>query len=173
MTERKKILIYSLTLCFLATHLICVVKRREWWPFSHYPMYAQLVGVPITFYELKGIPSGDAEREVPIPTEMIGAPRFVRIRVGLVEVVKWVNAGRRGPEVLEEALGEAAGLYNYHRESGNSRIEELGGMRLYRQVWVRAGNPAGSGETSGTAANGQWQLQSREKISEGRCKTPP
>ena len=173
MTGIRKCLVYSLILCFLATHFVSVIKRREWWPVSHYPMYASTVNVPITVYTLKGISSDPEEREITIPTEMIGAPRFVRIRFGIVEVVKWVNSGRSNPEVLEKVLADAAGLYNYHHHTGNSHIEKLRGMRLYRQVWARTGNSDGSRALQANAPASEWHLQSYERISEGLCKTIP
>lgn len=129
-------LIHGVILLLAGGSALHIVTDSESWPFSNYPMYADLARPEIVSVQLFGV--GHAE-EVPLDRTVYVRPfDHVRLRDALRQIVR--DAERE--EDAEDALGYALERYHAMRDRGAHDGPPLCGLRLYELRWeVRPGAP--------------------------------
>jgi hypothetical protein len=109
----------------------CILADKEYWPFSHYPMYSTLtLPGPVSALQLAGVtPDG---REVPLRADWALTP-FVwkRLKLALDRISQRPDARI----LLPQALHDLRMRYEDRRMAGQHIGEPLAGLRLYRLSW--------------------------------------
>jgi hypothetical protein len=113
--------------------LACIVAGREYWPWSHYPMFAGVERAgPVERLHLVGVVARDGS-EIPILTQRYLDP-FDPSRL---TVVLDTLRRRDDPRALADALMTCLQRYELRRAEGRHGGPPLRGVRLYRLTWDR------------------------------------
>ncbi|HEX3357739.1 MAG TPA: hypothetical protein VHS31_12280 [Tepidisphaeraceae bacterium] len=124
MTFARKCIVYGLLVVLLAGHGLDVVKSKEHWPFSPYPMYADLENTrSMRMTRMVGVTATRPPREVVF--------NAVYLRNSLSV---WETGGQvRKAQVLTAAREFLA---NYNKQmKGIRKDRRLAAIRVYEYVW--------------------------------------
>lgn len=127
MSRSRKIVVYTLLAILLVGHLFDALTNREHWPFSNYPMYANVAQQTMAFYELDGVIDGPngSSKEVAIDWHwMPGLP--------LYKLVDRLSRLSDDPKVLKQVMDDYLATYNTMRRVGLNNGPPLQAIRLYR-----------------------------------------
>jgi hypothetical protein len=134
MDGRKKQLVYAILLFVLSGHAVCVVAKRDLWPFSNYSMYARTGAVEeFGRWEIVGLPVDPGLEEFALPPRAL--PRGASLSASLARILREIERGERDPEFLQAAALGLATMYDRSREAGKVTGEPIGEIRIYRHVW--------------------------------------
>jgi len=131
MSTRRLVVVHLLIAVVLGGSAYDILTRQEHWPFSNYPMFAQIHRSSVlNWYRLYGVESD--EREIPIVEPAYLWPLDQsRLSIGLKTVAEQAD----GPAKLREAVNDALNRYDQRRRAGAHSGPELRGMRLYAVQW--------------------------------------
>lgn len=144
MTRARLLLLNAVIVLLVSGHFFDLAFDKEHWPFSQYPMYAQ---VDSEYYSkalrLYGVVQGEPDSEVLLHTSDYTEP-FGQYPL---EVAFWLITSEPDPEKRQRALNEA--LLDFMLRYEKQRLDEqhdgppLKSIRLYEQRWrldARAAN---------------------------------
>jgi hypothetical protein len=117
---------------FLSGSVVSVIAQRDFWPFSHYPMFAALQPPEVQVLEVVGIRAGDSV-EVPLaPSRRTSIVAGARYRMTLVRLLE------HGSELeLQDYLKDAARRYERARSDQKPTLQAV---RLYKTQWKAVAN---------------------------------
>lgn len=125
--------IYSAIALVVGGSVFALVSDTEFWPFSSYPMYAQLQPhASLTVLRWFGVTDEEAPREVPLLAPAYIAPFDQgRLRMNL----EHLDSTARREVLLREALHDVLARYDTRRAARLHDGPALRGIRLYRLHW--------------------------------------
>jgi len=132
MSRARLVLVHVLIAFVLGGSAYDILTRQEHWPWSNYPMFAQVHRTPVlSWYRLYGV--DDHDREIPLLNPAYLWPLDQsRLSVGLRAVAQQPDSGPR----LREAVANALDRYEDRRRANAHDGPELRGMRLYAVQWT-------------------------------------
>lgn len=135
MSVARKLLVLGLVVFVFAAHGYCVLKNREFWPFSQYPMYSGRNFKTWTDEYLVGTSRIHPSRQVPISYFVYDRPISVKTAVRIMSSSLDTDDGSE--EKLQQTLRELGQLY-VDKRGGNrpADYEEIGQLRLYQVTWM-------------------------------------
>src|SRR5688572_1663755 len=124
MKPARKWQVYGLLGIFVGGHAVAIIKTREFWPFSRYPMYAkpQRSGV-LTEFALVGLTEDDREVSLTARHFKIAAPMLRK------QLAALAREQRRRPDRARAKLQQYMGWYH---SKGTIKRKAIIGIRLYR-----------------------------------------
>jgi len=131
MGKVRLILVHGLIAIVLGGSAYDILTRQEHWPWSNYPMFAQVHRTSVlNWYRLYGV--DDRDRELPLlkPAYLWPLDQS-RLSIGLRAIAQEDGSGPR----LREAVANALERYEDRRRAGEHDGPELRGMRLYSVQW--------------------------------------
>lgn len=134
MSNARVLLVFALLAFLLGGHALCVLINKEFWPLSHYPMYAMVHRDVWTEELMVGVQVGDPAQEIKISSFAFDRPISVRASIQAVsrELVKDPSKSDQLHQILY-GLGN-----NYRDLQGGNRpktYKEINAVRLYRVIW--------------------------------------
>lgn len=135
MSVARKLLVLGLVVFVFAGHGYCMLKNREVWPFSQYPMYSGRNFKTWTDEYLVGTSRIHPSREVPISYLVYDRPISVKTAVRIMSSSLDTDDGSE--EKLQQTLRGLGQLY-VDKRGGNrpADYEEIGQLRLYQVTWM-------------------------------------
>lgn len=134
-TRARRFLAYGLLAAIMGGLLFCIVMGKDLWPFSNYPMYAQIRTGTWSIYELHGVPKVPAVEEFRIPRDEL--PIVGWRNHGIVRLATRALSDPGAEPELHSALRAVGPLYEECRERGQISTPSLAGIRLYRRTFAR------------------------------------
>ncbi|MDH3601029.1 MAG: hypothetical protein OEU26_15515 [Candidatus Tectomicrobia bacterium] len=125
----RRWLVHAAIIVIVCGSLLPITTGIEYWPFSHYRMYAGVQGPTITKYFLFGIMAHGEE----IALSQKHIRPFHDTRLGIV--LRKFRSRAPGEEKFEKALGDVLGRYETMRVAGAHDGPPLRGMKLYGITW--------------------------------------
>ena len=111
-----------------------ILRGREHWPFSCYPMYSRVELEPtMTQFRIFGVSAEDPDRELILQDRRFLEP-FDNSRLG--QALKRIGAGDNPEAGLRVALTDCLQRYEALRSAGRHDGPPLRALRLYRLTWV-------------------------------------
>ena len=127
MSPHRKLAVNLLVALFVTGSAVALVIQRDFWPFSHYPMFAALQPPELDILEVVGIDSTGAE-EIPLaPSRRSSLVAGARYRAMLDRLIE----NGTEPEI-RAYLESAARWYARARSDDTGRLRAV---RLYRSRW--------------------------------------
>ena len=126
-SPHRKLVVNLCVAIFLTGSAVALITQRDFWPFSHYPMFAALQGPEMEMLEVVGIAAKDAE-EIPLaPSRRHSIIAGARYRVTLSRLI-----GNGTESDTREYLASVAREYEHARSGDKTPLEAV---RLYRSRW--------------------------------------
>ena len=141
MTDLRKLLVILMALVILGGHLLCVIFRKEAWPFSNYPMYSWIMPERWEVLELDGVPANHDKPEFVLSNKCL--PRSARRMQGIQRLVKNLKIKENGNDELRLALLAMVNLYEVNRLENANWAEPIRAMNIYTRVFERRKIPKG------------------------------
>jgi hypothetical protein len=131
MSTARLIVVHVVIALVLGGSAYDILTRQEHWPWSNYPMFAQVHrNAVLSWYRLYGV--DDQDREIPLLNPAYLWPLDQsRLSVGLRAIAQEHDSGPR----LRDAVANALDRYEDRRRAGAHGGPELRGMRLYSVQW--------------------------------------
>jgi hypothetical protein len=125
-SPHRKLTVNLLVAFFVTGSAVSLITQRDFWPFSHYPMFAALQPPELELLEVVGVDSTNSEEISLAPsrrTSIVGGPRY-RATLDLL-----VQNGTE-PEI-RASLATAARRYEHTQPDSVA----LRAVRLYKSRW--------------------------------------
>ena len=131
MSRARLVLVHVLIALVLGGSAYDILTRQEHWPWSNYPMFAQVHRAPVlNWYRLYGV--DDQNREIPLLNPAYLWPLDQsRLSIGLKAIAQQNGSAPR----LRNAVANALDRYDQRRRTGAHDGPRLYGMRLYFVQW--------------------------------------
>ena len=134
MTSARLWVAHGVILFLLAASAYDILRGREHWPFSCYPMYSRVELDPLmTQFRIFGVPAEGPARELILQDRRYIEP-FDNSRLG--QALKRIDAGDNPETRLRVALTDCLRRYEALRLAGYHDGPPLQALRLYRLTWV-------------------------------------
>jgi hypothetical protein len=133
-SRARLVVVHALIAVIGLGSLAPIVAGRDIWPFSDYPMYAELVHGQITWFWLYGETSSG---EVPLHEWRYWHPAGEeRLGLGLRILAEQPHGGR----LVHDALAKLAARYEKARHTKRHDGPALSALRFYEVSWDVSGN---------------------------------
>ena len=132
MTRTRLAVVYGVVAVLIGGHAFDILRDREHWPFSNYPMFAELGGYVMNSYRFTALtvdPATGSTREVDFDPDWV--PSLPQYRFGTV-MREYLDSPRADPVKLRHLLGDYLDTYDACRRAGLSRGPAISALRVYR-----------------------------------------
>ena len=115
--------------------LFCIVTDREYWPYSPYPMYSELVGGPRNQVVVYAVPADPDAPEFRLHEQALIHP-FDRQRLDRAARRVMRSAERDGEHWrVDAAVADLYTRYERRREAGEHDGPPIRAVRIYQHLW--------------------------------------
>jgi hypothetical protein len=135
MSHSRRLVVLAMMAVLLGGHLICIVLRKEAWPFSNYPMYSWLMPDRFEVLEIVALPLEPHSDEFPLANRNL--PSVARRLQGFDRLVAGLHDSGDSRQNLASALGKLHRLYETHRLESRSDLPSTRGLALYKRTFER------------------------------------
>jgi len=135
MGKSRKLAVLGMVALLLGGHSICIVLRKEAWPFSNYPMYSWLMPDRFEVLEIVALPLDPGNEEFTLSQRSL--PRVARRLQGFDRLVARIHDTPGAQRDLASALGRLHVLYETHRAESGSMEQPTRGLILYQRIFER------------------------------------
>ena len=126
----RRFIVQATIVIIISASCLSILAGLEYWPFSHYRMYAKLRrGTSHTSYQFTGISLDGSEIAIePRHSEPLAESR-------MAVAVRRMKQRSQPPEMIEKALQNVLERYEMKRLAGLHTDPPLKGLKLYRLTW--------------------------------------
>lgn len=136
MTKHRVLLVHAVIVSLIVGSLYAVIKDKEYWPFSHYPVFSRVEqDYSVSSKQLYGVTQEEPHREIPLRSPDYVQP-FDQGRL-MQSLTRMNSRGKleKRQQLLNVALLDCLRRYEKLRLAGLHEGPPLQGMRLYEEQW--------------------------------------
>lgn len=141
-SKRQLVLGHAVLLIIAVGSFDCILRNRERWPFSQYPMYSKAFTEDIERTRVVGVMQGGDEIALSGVEYWGGQLKPNGIRVALRRMSRGAGAAER----LDSAARYLRSHYRRRRDEGHHAGPKLRGLRFYSYEWKLKSGASNVGE---------------------------